>query len=40
MVDLALGATEDRVCGTIDIQKALTEAVSFISKSESRNPIC
>ncbi|CAN4117489.1 unnamed protein product [Withania somnifera] len=26
MVDLPLGATEDRVCGTIDIEKALTEA--------------
>jgi len=25
MVDLPLGATEDRVCGTIDIEKALTE---------------
>jgi len=24
MVDLPLGATEDRVCGTIDIEKALT----------------
>ena len=23
MVDLPLGATEDRVCGTIDIEKAL-----------------
>jgi magnesium chelatase subunit I len=27
MVDLPLGATEDRVCGTIDIEKALTEGV-------------
>eukprot|EP00958_Prasinococcus_capsulatus_P030391 scaffold8096_cov1613-Prasinococcus_capsulatus_cf.AAC.5 len=25
IVDLPLGATEDRVCGTIDIEKALTE---------------
>jgi magnesium chelatase subunit I len=25
MIDLPLGATEDRVCGTIDIEKALTE---------------
>mmetsp|Transcript_64500 Transcript_64500/g.154026 ORF Transcript_64500/g.154026 Transcript_64500/m.154026 type:complete len:444 (-) Transcript_64500:98-1429(-) len=25
MVDLPLGATEDRVCGTIDIEKALTQ---------------
>lgn len=25
MVDLPLGATEDRVCGTIDIERALTE---------------
>ena len=27
MVDLPLGATEDRVCGTIDIEKALTQGV-------------
>ncbi|KAK6932650.1 LOW QUALITY PROTEIN: Magnesium chelatase ChlI-like, catalytic domain [Dillenia turbinata] len=27
MADLLLGATEDRVCGTIDIEKALTEGV-------------
>ena len=27
MVDLPLGATEDRVCGTIDIEKALTKGV-------------
>lgn len=27
MVDLPLGATEDRVCGSIDIEKALTEGV-------------
>jgi magnesium chelatase subunit I len=27
MVDLPLGATEDRLCGTIDIEKALTEGV-------------
>lgn len=27
MVDLPLGATEDRVCGTIDIEKALTDGV-------------
>jgi len=27
MVDLPLGATEDRVCGTIDIEKALAEGV-------------
>ena len=26
-IDLPLGATEDRVCGTIDIEKALTEGV-------------
>ena len=25
MIDLPLGATEDRVCGTIDIEKALTD---------------
>ena len=28
MIDLPLGATEDRVCGTIDIEKALTEGVT------------
>ena len=27
MVDLPLGATEDRLCGTIDIEKALSESV-------------
>ena len=27
MVDLPLGATEDRVCGTIDLEKAITEGV-------------
>jgi len=27
LVDLPLGATEDRVCGTIDIEKAITEGV-------------
>ena len=27
MVDLPLGATEDRVCGTIDIEKALTAGI-------------
>jgi magnesium chelatase subunit I len=27
MVDLPLGATEDRVCGTIDIEKALKEGI-------------
>ena len=27
MVELPLGATEDRVCGTIDIEKALTDGV-------------
>lgn len=26
-VELPLGATEDRICGTIDIEKALTEGV-------------
>ena len=30
MVDLPLGATEDRVCGTIDIEKALTEGVKAV----------
>jgi Mg-chelatase subunit ChlI len=25
LVELPLGATEDRICGTIDIEKALTE---------------
>jgi len=27
LVDLPLGATEDRVCGTIDIERALSEGV-------------
>lgn len=27
LVELPLGATEDRICGTIDIEKALTEGV-------------
>jgi len=27
LIDLPLGATEDRVCGTIDIEKALTEGL-------------
>ena len=27
MIDLPLGATEDHVCGTIDIEKALTEGI-------------
>ena len=27
MIDLPLGVTEDRVCGTIDIEKALTEGI-------------
>jgi magnesium chelatase subunit I len=27
MIDLPLGATEDRVCGTIDIEKALTSGI-------------
>ena len=31
MIDLPLGATEDRVCGTIDIEKALTEGVKACS---------
>ena len=31
MIDLPLGATEDRVCGTIDIEKALTEGVKALN---------
>lgn len=27
LVELPLGATEDRICGTIDIEKALTEGI-------------
>jgi len=30
MVDLPLGATEDSVCGTIDIEKALTEGIKAL----------
>ena len=33
MIDLPLGATEDRVCGTIDIEKALTPSVNAFSIS-------
>jgi len=29
MVDLPLGTTEDRVCGTIDIEKALSQGKAF-----------
>ena len=32
MVDLPLGATEDRVCGTIDIEKALSEGKRHSSR--------
>jgi magnesium chelatase subunit I len=31
MIDLPLGATEDRVCGTIDIEKALTEGIKLLN---------
>ena len=31
MVDLPLGATEDRVCGTIDIEKALLKVLKLSS---------
>jgi magnesium chelatase subunit I len=31
MIDLPLGATEDRVCGTIDIEKALTEGIKALN---------
>lgn len=41
MVDLPLGATEDRVCGTIDIEKALTEGVkAFEPGLLVRPPVC
>ncbi len=36
MVDLPLGATEDRVCGTIDIEKALTGQHNFMYFVQSR----
>jgi magnesium chelatase subunit I len=32
MIDLPLGATEDRVCGTIDIEKALTEGILYVDE--------
>ena len=35
MVDLPLGATEDRVCGTIDIEKALTEGTKAFEPGSS-----
>lgn len=33
MIDLPLGVTEDRVCATIDIEKALTEGVKAFEPS-------
>lgn len=27
LVELPLGATEDRICGTIDVEKALSEGI-------------
>ena len=36
MIDLPLGATEDRVCGTIAIEKALTEGECKIAGSQGR----
>lgn len=30
MVDIPLGATEDRVCGIIDIEKALREGIETL----------
>ena len=43
MVDLPLGATEDRVCGTIDIEKALTEGTKAFEpgsrQGEPRHPV-
>ena len=39
MVDLPLGATEDRVCGTIDIEKALTEGVKRLNLDYSLKQI-
>ena len=40
MVDLPLGATEDRVCGTIDIEKALTLGVKAFEPGLSWNSLC
>jgi magnesium chelatase subunit I len=36
MIDLPLGATEDRVCGTIDIEKALTEGIKAFEPGLSK----
>merc|ERR1712024_178437 len=36
MIDLPLGATEDRVCGTIDIEKALTDGVKAFELKTKR----
>jgi magnesium chelatase subunit I len=44
MIDLPLGATEDRVCSTIDIEKALTEGVKafepWTASSQPWNSLC
>ena len=42
-VELPLGATEDRICGTIDIEKALSEGVKayepgLLVRSDPRSP--
>ena len=38
MVDLPLGATEDRLCGTIDIEKALSEGVRAFEPGLDSSP--
>ena len=37
MVDLPLGATEDRLCGTIDIEKALSEGCLLYTSPSPRD---
>lgn len=39
VVDLPLGATEDRVCGTLDIERALVEALKHSSRDCLLAPI-
>ena len=36
LVDLPLGATEDRVCGTMDMEKALTEGMTGSGEGGTR----
>lgn len=39
LVELPLGATEDRICGTINIEKALTEGKTDTTVTPSRTAL-